>query len=73
VLEEVPPELASDIIDKGIVMTGGTSMLRNMDELLRESTGVPCGVAEEPMLCVIRGIGVAIENLHLYKRSLKGK
>ena len=73
VLEEVPPELASDIIDKGIVMTGGTSMLRNMDELLRESTGVPCSVAEEPMLCVIRGIGVAIENLHLYKRSLKGK
>lgn len=71
VLEEVPPELASDIIDKGIVMTGGTSTLKNFDVLLRESTGVPCSVAEEPMTAVIRGIGVALENLELYKRSLK--
>lgn len=71
VLEEVPPELAADIIDKGIVMTGGTAQLKGLDVLLRESTGVPCSVAEEPMKCVIRGIGVALENLALYKRSLK--
>lgn len=71
VLEEVPPELAADIIDKGIVMTGGTSQLVGLDVLLRESTGVPCSVAEDPMKCVIRGIGVALENLALYKRSLK--
>jgi rod shape-determining protein MreB len=73
VLEEVPPELAADIIDKGVVMTGGTAMLTNLDELIRESTGVPCSVAEEPMRCVILGIGVAMENLALYKRSLKSR
>lgn len=73
VLEEVPPELAADIIDKGVVMTGGTSTLTNLDALIRESTGVPCGRAEDPLLCVIRGIGVALENLPLYKQSLRGK
>lgn len=71
VLEEVPPELAADIIDKGVVMTGGTSTLRNLDQLLRDEIGVPAAVAEEPMRCVIKGIGVALENLDLYKRSLK--
>lgn len=71
VLEEVPPELASDIIDKGVVMTGGTSTLRNLDVLLRESAGVPFGVAEDPMRCVIRGIGLALENLDVYKQALR--
>ncbi len=70
VLEETPPELASDIIDKGIVMSGGTSTLRNFDRLMTELTGVPCHVAEEPLLCVVRGTGVAIENLDLYKKSI---
>jgi len=70
VLEETPPELASDIIDKGIVMSGGTSLLRNFDRLMTELTGVPCHVAEEPLLCVARGTGVAIENLDLYKKSV---
>lgn len=70
VLEETPPELASDIIDKGIVMSGGTSMLRNFDRFMTELTGVPCHVAEEPLLCVVRGTGVAIENLDLYKKSI---
>lgn len=70
VLEETPPELASDIIDKGIVMSGGTSLLRNLDLLMTEITGVPCHVAEEPLLCVARGTGVAIENLDLYKKSV---
>jgi rod shape-determining protein MreB and related proteins len=70
VLEETPPELASDIIDKGIVMSGGTSLLRNFDRLMTEITGVPCHVAEDPLLSVVRGTGVAIENLDLYKKSI---
>lgn len=70
VLEETPPELASDIIDKGIVMSGGTSTIRNFDRLMTELTGVPCHVAEEPLLCVVRGTGIAIENLDLYKKSV---
>jgi rod shape-determining protein MreB len=70
VLEEVPPELASDIIDKGIVLTGGTSLLRNLDRLITSQTGVPAFVAEEPTECVIKGVGVALENLEKYKRSI---
>ena len=70
VLEETPPELASDIIDKGIIMSGGNSTLRNFDRLMTDLTGVPCHVAEEPLLCVVRGTGVAIENLDLYKKSI---
>ena len=70
VLEEIPPELSSDIIDKGIVMSGGTSLLRNLDKLLTEETGVPCHVAEEPMLCVAKGTGIALDNLQLYKRAV---
>ncbi|MBI2442764.1 MAG: rod shape-determining protein [Candidatus Levybacteria bacterium] len=70
VLEQCPPELASDIIDKGIVMSGGTSLLRNFDKLMTQVTGVPCHVAEEALLCVVRGTGVAMENIELYKRSI---
>jgi rod shape-determining protein MreB len=70
VLEEVPPELASDIIDRGIVLCGGTTLLRNLDKLLTQETGVPCHVAEEPMLAVIKGIGIVLENLDDYKRSI---
>ena len=70
VLEEIPPELASDIIDKGIVMSGGTSMLKNFDKLLTRETGVPCHVAEEALLCVAKGTGMALENLDLYKRAI---
>jgi len=70
VLEETPPELASDIIDKGIVMSGGTSLLRNLDRFMTDLTGVPCHVAEEPLLCVARGTGIALENLDLYKKSI---
>lgn len=71
VLEQCPPELASDIIDKGIVMSGGTSLLRNLDKLMTQLTGVPCHVAQDPLLCVARGTGVAMENIELYKRSIK--
>lgn len=70
VLENTPPELASDIIDKGIVLSGGTSTLRNLDRLIVQATGVAVHVAEDPLLCVVRGTGVALENIDLYKRSI---
>ena len=70
VLEQIPPELASDIIDKGIVMSGGTSLLRNLDKLITDSLGVPAALAENPLLCVALGTGMALENLDLYKRSV---
>lgn len=70
VLEQTPPELASDIIDKGIVMSGGTSMLHNLDKLMTIETGVPCHIAENPLLSVVLGTGMALENLDLYKRSV---
>lgn len=70
VLEQTPPELASDIIDKGIVLSGGTSQLNNLDKLMTEVTGVPCHIAENPLLCVALGTGMALENLDLYKRSV---
>lgn len=73
VLEQTPPELASDIIDKGVVMSGGTSLLNNFDKLITKVTGVPCHVAEDSLLCVVRGTGVALENIELYKRSISRK
>ena len=73
VLEDTPPELAADIIDKGIIMAGGTSTLRNLDKLMTQVTGVVCHVADEPLLCVVRGTGVALENIELYKRSVSKK
>jgi rod shape-determining protein MreB len=72
-LEQTPPELASDIIDKGVIMAGGTSLLQNLDKLMTKVTGVPCHVAEDPLLCVVRGTGVAMENIELYKRSIARK
>lgn len=70
VLEQTPPELASDIIDKGIVLSGGTSNLTNLDKMMTDSTGVPCHIAENSLMCVALGTGIALENLDLYKRSL---
>ncbi len=70
VFEATPPELASDIIEKGIVLTGGTTLLKNLDAYIARETGVPAYVAEDPLYCVVRGVGVALENLELYKRSL---
>ncbi len=70
VLEQVPPELASDIIDKGIVMSGGTSLLKNLDKFLTQMLGVPAAAVENPLLCVALGTGMALENLDLYKRSV---
>ncbi len=73
VLEETPPELSRDIIDRGVVMSGGTSLLRNLDYLMTKETGVSCFVAPDPLLCVVRGAGIAAENLDLYKKSLTKK
>ena len=70
VLEETPPELASDIIDKGIVMSGGTSLLRHFDKLMTQEVGVPAHVTEEPMLCVVKGTGIALGNIEKYKKSI---
>ncbi len=70
VLYRTPPELSADVIEKGMVLSGGTSALRNLDVLLTESTGVPAHVAEEPLLCVVKGTGIALENLDAYKRSI---
>jgi rod shape-determining protein MreB and related proteins len=70
VLEQTPPELSSDIIDRGMIMTGGGSQLRNLDRLLTNVTGVPCVVASDAALCVARGTGIALDNLNEYKRSL---
>lgn len=70
VLQKTPPELASDIMDKGIVMTGGGALLRNFDQLLTKVTGVPCQVAEEPLLCVAKGTGIAVDHLDSFKRSI---
>lgn len=70
VLENTPPELASDIIDRGLVMTGGTSLLRNLDQFLTKKLGIPCHVADDPLNCVINGIGIALDNLDHYKRSV---
>jgi rod shape-determining protein MreB len=70
VLEQTPPELAADIIDKGIVLSGGSSQLRNLDKLLMRATGVPVYLADNPLMCVAIGTGVAIENIDLYKRGI---
>ena len=70
VLQETPPELAADIIDRGLVLSGGGVLLRNMDQLISRSVGVPCYVADDPLLCVARGTSAILENLNIYKRSI---
>jgi rod shape-determining protein MreB len=70
VLEETPPELSSDIIDKGMVMSGGGALLRNIDKLLTQVTGVPCHVAENALDCVALGTGLALEHFDFFKKSL---
>lgn len=70
VLYKTPPELSADVMTKGMTLTGGTSLLRNLANLLTEATGVPANVAEDPLLCVAKGTGIALENLDVYKRSV---
>lgn len=73
VLQETPPELASDIIDNGIILTGGTSQLRNMPELVFRRTGVEAKLAQDAYFCVARGTGVALKHLDTYKKSILSK
>jgi len=73
VLRTTPAELSADIMDKGIVLSGGGALLKNIDKLIAKSIGVPCYVAEEPMFCVAKGTGVVLENLELYKKSIMSK
>ncbi len=70
VLHKTPPELSADIMDKGIVLTGGTALLRNIDQLISRTTGVPAYIADDAMLCVAKGTGIALDNLDSYKRSI---
>src|SRR3989339_424356 len=70
VLQNTPPELASDVMDKGIILTGGGAMLRNLDVLFTKITGVPCEVAEEPQLCTAKGCGIALDHLQAFKQSV---
>ena len=69
-LEATPPELAADIVDKGIMLTGGGALLRNLDEELRERTGLPVSIADDPLSCVVRGSGTVVENLKKWKSVL---
>ncbi len=70
VLNQTPPELSADVIDKGIIMSGGSSMLRHIDQLVSRAIGVPVYIADDPMLCVAKGTGIALDNLDMYKRSI---
>jgi rod shape-determining protein MreB and related proteins len=70
VLHETPPELSADVIDKGITMSGGTSLLRNIDKLISQATGIQAYTAEDALYCVAKGTGIALENLESYKRSI---
>jgi len=73
VLQETPPELSSDIIDRGIIMTGGSSQLRNLPELVFRRTGVKAVLAKDALYCVARGTGIALEHLDTYKKSIIAK
>lgn len=70
VLHATPPELSADVIDKGVVMSGGSSLLRNIDKLVTKATGVSAYVADDALYCVAKGTGIALENLESYKRSI---
>lgn len=73
VLQEIPPELASDIIDHGIIMTGGSSLLRNLPDLVYRKTGVKAAVADDALYCVVKGTGIALEHLDVYKKAIISK
>ncbi len=69
-LEKTPPELSADVLDKGIVMSGGTALLRNLDKYITKKTGIPAHVADDPLYCVIRGLAAAVENLEVFEKAL---
>jgi rod shape-determining protein MreB len=73
VLGQVPPELASDIIDHGVSLTGGTSQLRNLPELIQRRTGVDAHLVDDPLYCVARGTGIALDHIDMYKKAIISK
>ncbi len=73
VLEVTPPELCSDIMDKGIIISGGGALLKNIDVLINRITGVPATIADDPLFCVARGTGIVLQNLDVYKRNVVAK
>jgi len=73
VLQETPPELSADVMNRGMVLSGGGALLDKIDELVTKITGVPCYIADEPLLSVAKGTGITLENLEVYKRSIMAK
>lgn len=73
VLRDTPPELSADVMDKGMILTGGGALLRNIDQLISQAIGVPCFVADDPLTCVARGTGIVLESLDIFKRSIMSK
>ena len=69
VLEDIPPELSADIVEKGAILSGGTALLRGVDMFLSDELNIPCFLAEDPLYCVIRGLGMIAENFSLYKQA----
>ncbi len=70
VLNDTPPELSADVMDRGMILSGGGALLNNLDKYITKSTGVPCYSADDPLLCVVKGIGIALDNLDSYKKSV---
>lgn len=73
VLQETPPELVADIMNRGMVLSGGGALLKNLGNLIAQATGVSCRIAKDPLLCVAKGAGLALEHLEVYKRSIMSK
>jgi len=73
VLRDTPPELAADIMDKGMIISGGGALLKNFDKLIARSIGLPCFLAEDSLFCVAKGTGIVLDNLETYKRSIMSK
>jgi rod shape-determining protein MreB len=69
-LENTPPELSSDLVDRGIMMAGGGALLRGLDQLIAKETGLPVSVAQDPLLCVVKGAGKVLEHLDVYQDTL---
>ncbi len=70
VLQETPPELAADVMDKGMILSGGGALLKNLDQLITKTVGVPCYVADDSLTCVVDGIGIVLDHLDTYKRTI---
>ena len=73
VLEVTPPELCADIMDRGIIISGGGALLKNIDALITKITGVPAAIADDPLFCVARGTGIVLDNLEAYKKNVVAK